>query len=233
MKDPVAQQDYKLASVPWLMRTEYISTQRHVYGGAKSDQKIGKNILQDEKINQLLDMDKNSQLQQIEKSFQKARQCKVDTLKHPTKKGMKARELFPIFPDFDNWTNPYLMCSYDEDPLGKSTQDHQLKLEESLLKPFVDANGDDFFALYAPNKESIEKIKLKRSREDEDYLESFENDFQRDFDSKIIDSNYPFFLELRKDEGGAFYHPLNKNIKLTKKRAMVIVINLGEEVSGR
>jgi hypothetical protein len=225
LKDPVAQQDYKLASVPWLMRTEYISTQRHVYGGVKSEQKIGKNILNNEKINKLLDLDKNSQIQQIEKSFQQAIQCKVDTLFHPTKKGMKAKELFPVFPDFDNWSNPYLMCSYDEDPLKKSTQDHLLKLEESVLKPFVDANGQDFFSLYVPNKESIEKIKLKRSREDEDYEEYFENDFQRDFDSKIIDCNYPFFLELRKDEGGAFYHPINKNIKLTKRRALVLVFN--------
>ena len=38
---------------------------------------------------------------------------------------------------------------------------------------------------------------------------------------KLMDPTYPFFLELRKEEGGAFFSPIGNQLKLRKRRALV------------
>ena len=35
---------------------------------------------------------------------------------------------------------------------------------------------------------------------------------------------YSYFMEMRKDEGGAFYHPIQNQMKLKKRRILVLVI---------
>jgi hypothetical protein len=88
--------------------------------------------------------------------------------------------------------------------------------------------GDDsWIAYYAPSLNTMEKIKIKRKAEQEGQNIAFEDDgmehlFQRDLDVKVVPSVYPYFLELRKDEGGAFYNPVQHHMKLKKRRVLVI-----------
>ena len=40
----------------------------------------------------------------------------------------------------------------------------------------------------------------------------------------MLESPYPYFLELRKEEGGAFFSPIGGQLKLRKRRALVIIL---------
>jgi RNA polymerase II-associated factor 1 len=123
--DPVQKQVKALTgvgSVPWLRRTEYISTERQVYGrNLKSgiESKMGLSVMKEEKLQKLLDMSVDDQIQHINQSFDSAKKALLSTVKHPKKPDLEALEIFPIFPDFEYWPNPYLMASYDSNPIGE------------------------------------------------------------------------------------------------------------------
>lgn len=110
------------SSVPWLMRTEYISSERHVYGRklesryhpvkCRSGQK-------EEAMQKLIDLTEEDQIKHIENSFESVKKALLSNIKHPRKPELEALEMFPIFPDFEFWPNPYLLTTYDEDPFGE------------------------------------------------------------------------------------------------------------------
>jgi RNA polymerase II-associated factor 1 len=123
--DPVAKKDTAVGSVPWLRRTEYISTERNVYGRnlkAGVESKIGLSVMKEEKLQQLLDLSVDGQIQHINQSFEAANKANLATLKHPKKKDLEALEIFPIFPDFEYWSNPFFMTSFDSDPISDKMQ---------------------------------------------------------------------------------------------------------------
>jgi RNA polymerase II-associated factor 1 len=122
--DPVQSKqkaDKVVGSVPWLRRTEYISTERNVYGRnlkAGVESKIGLSVMKEEKLQKLLDLSLEGQIQHINQSFEAANKALVSTMKHPKKPDVQALEIFPIFPDFEFWANPYFLTSFDSDPIN-------------------------------------------------------------------------------------------------------------------
>lgn len=103
--------------VPWLRRTEYISTERHSFGRARVEQKyFGDDLIP--RIEETLEPTDAELLVMIERSFESAVNANLSTLKHPQHKHLVAQEIFPIFPDFHNWANDYFLATYDENPLG-------------------------------------------------------------------------------------------------------------------
>ena len=56
------------------------------------------------------------------------------------------------------------------------------------------------------------------------FFQEYDFKFVRDFDQKLVETNYPIFIELRKEEGGAFYNNINSKIVLKKKRVVVIFL---------
>jgi Paf1 len=51
--------------------------------------------------------------------------------------------------------------------------------------------------------------------------QTYKLDFQREFEYKIADdARYPYFIEIRTEDGAAFYKKLNNRITLSKKRAL-------------
>ncbi|KAI8902588.1 RNA polymerase II-associated [Globomyces pollinis-pini] len=174
-----------------------------------------------------LDLSFENQVNFIKNSFDLAKKADLKSLKHPKNPELTATEIFPIFPDFEFWSTPYFLSTYDQDPINKSVlnlnpEDHVIALEESLLKP-IRNNTENWLTYYAPTAASVEKLKRKRKLEDEDFVDDqeYELSFQKDFDQKIEPSStYPFFLELREDQGGAFYSTINNHLKLRKRRAL-------------
>ncbi len=79
---------------------------------------MGMSIRNEPEIQNLLHLTVDEHIDRIEKSFSAAQQINLASLKHPKNKDLHALEVFPIFPDFENWPNPYFLASYDEHPLG-------------------------------------------------------------------------------------------------------------------
>ncbi|KAJ3325089.1 RNA polymerase-associated factor [Boothiomyces sp. JEL0866] len=211
-------------NVPWLRRSEFISAQRNAYGrGSKKDydkKYVEKEFTIDE------------QIEAIKNTFEKARNAKVSTLQHPRNKNLKAIEIIPVFPDLENWDDNYCMVTFDEDPIAERKEtlpadQHLLALEESLLKPLAlktEDRTESWMAYYTPTKDTISKIVQKRKLEEQDQYNinqfQYEYKFQREFDHQASQSNYPFFLQVRTEEGGAFYSPIQNQLKLKKRRAL-------------
>ncbi|KAJ3276802.1 RNA polymerase-associated factor [Terramyces sp. JEL0728] len=210
-------------NVPWLRRTEFISSQRNAYGrGSKKD---------DDKKYVEKEFTIDEQVAAIKKTFDKVRNAKVSTLQHPRNKDLKAIEIIPIFPDLENWDDNYCTVTYDEDPIPERkslpSDQHLLALEESLLKPLVlktEDRAESWMAYYTPTKDTISKIVQKRKLESQDQYNinqfEYEYKFQREYDHQASQSNYPYFLQVRTEEGGAFYSPIQNQLKFKKRRAL-------------
>ncbi|KAJ3109322.1 RNA polymerase-associated factor [Phlyctochytrium planicorne] len=169
-------------------------------------------------------------LKTVEHTFDVAAKANVSTLKHPTNPNLTVKEILPVFPDFENWANRYRLVMYDGDPIhvekAKEEGDSfNIPLEEAILKPLKHPTNprENFIAYYAPNAQSIAKISTKRLLADDDEEDEGEYDYEyvRDFTfkQKPADSEQMIFVEIREEEGAAFYMELGDRMVLTKKRA--------------
>ncbi|KAJ3107341.1 hypothetical protein HDU96_007925 [Phlyctochytrium bullatum] len=173
----------------------------------------------------------------VEATFEVAARAHVSTLRHPTKPKLTATEILPVFPDFENRANRYRLVVYPEgDPVQnekKQIEDptilSSIPLEEAIIKPIRNPNDptESYIAYYAPTSEAVTKIHERRMAEDEDEdetsAEALEFQHIRDFTFKQMmrDVEEPMiFIEIRQDEGGAFYTPLGDRMVLKKKRAL-------------
>ncbi|XP_076341672.1 RNA polymerase II-associated factor 1 homolog isoform X1 [Tachypleus tridentatus] len=86
-------------AVPWLKKTEYISTEFNRYGVSndKTETKVGYNVKKLFKEENLY-MDKESKINAINKTFEDA-QTPIE--KHYSKPGIYPLEVLPLFPDFE------------------------------------------------------------------------------------------------------------------------------------
>ena len=158
--------------VPWLRRTEYISSDSKQYGRLADNSvetKMGISIMKDDKLKTIMSQTIQDRIEAIEESFVKAAKVNLATLKHPSDPNLTAMEMVPIFPDFEFWPNEYTLASYDEDPLVKADDaQHDDKLESSILKPLVNPTDQSMFlAYYTPTDDTLTKLAEKRSRYNE------------------------------------------------------------------
>ncbi|PIO61826.1 hypothetical protein TELCIR_16635 [Teladorsagia circumcincta] len=100
--------------VPWMRKTQYISSEFNRFGVAADRQeiKVGYNLTKN-KENLNIFRDRQSQITSITKSFEDS---KVPIRKHFTKKGVTAVEEIPILPDFTLWKYPFAVVQFDVDP---------------------------------------------------------------------------------------------------------------------
>jgi RNA polymerase II-associated factor 1 len=83
---------------------------------------MGVSIMRDQNLKkQLMDTSREGQIKIIEHSFLAASKVNLLNLRHPTKPNVKAAEIIPVFPDFENWPNVYALSSFDEDPTNKTS----------------------------------------------------------------------------------------------------------------
>jgi hypothetical protein len=190
--------------------------------------------MKEQKIQNLMNLDVEGRLKHIEQSFDSVKKTLLSELKHPTKKDVTALEMFPIFPDFEFWNNPYILLSYDGDPVAgnmkyATEEDRQIAGEESVLKPLSLPENPDiqWMAYYVPDSTTVQQFKRKRETDLEESMadEVYEERFYREFDISLKESTYPYFLALRKEDGGAFYNSLPQHIRLRKRRALVLFTN--------
>jgi hypothetical protein len=112
----------------------------------------------------------------------------------------------------------------------KAVEDDYSKIpyEEAILKSQQNPKNprERFLAYFAPTVDAVTKLIRRRQFDDEDEEdnETYEYAHMRDFEYKqhAADAENPLlYVNIREDEGAAFYHVLGDRMALTRKRAAV------------
>jgi hypothetical protein len=108
--------------VPWLRRTEYISSEVSKTTGNKNqgiETKMGVSITKDKSLSKLLDRSIQGQISAIQHTFEYVNDYeKMQNLQHPIHKHLKVAEVFPVYPDWELWGNEYTHAVFDTNPLN-------------------------------------------------------------------------------------------------------------------
>ena len=205
-------------AVPWLKKTEYISTEFNRYGASseKNETKVGYKMKKDMKEDNLY-LDRESQIAAIDRTFDEA---KKPILEHHNKRGVTPVEIMPVFPDFTLWKYPFAQVQFDSDP-ANSTQIQEMS--QAMIRGVMDESGEQFVAYFLPTEETMKK----RKRDEENHVEYVDEDdyeykMAREYNwnvkskaTKGYEENY--FFVLRDD--ALVYNELETRVRLTKRRA--------------
>ncbi|XP_031729380.1 RNA polymerase II-associated factor 1 homolog isoform X2 [Anarrhichthys ocellatus] len=210
--------------VPWMRKTEYISTEFNRYGvsNEKVEVKIGVSVKQQFTEEEIY-KDRDSQISAIEKTFEDAQKA---IAQHYSKPRVTPVEVLPVFPDFKMWINPCAQVIFDSDPAPK---DHTAPqgvemMSQAMIRGMMDEEGNQFVAYFLPHEETIRKRK-RDSDEGMDYMPEDLYDYKiaREYNwnvknkaSKGYEENYFFIF---RDGDGVYYNELETRVRLSKRRA--------------
>ncbi|KAK5868804.1 hypothetical protein PBY51_009781 [Eleginops maclovinus] len=210
--------------VPWMRKTEYISTEFNRYGvsNEKVEVKIGVSVKQQFTEEEIY-KDRDSQISAIEKTFEDA-QKSIAT--HYSKPRVTPVEVLPVFPDFKMWINPCAQVIFDSDPAPKDLSAPQgvEMMSQAMIRGMMDEEGNQFVAYFLPNEETIRKRK-RDCDEGMDYMPEDLYDYKiaREYNwnvknkaSKGYEENYFFIF---RDGDGVYYNELETRVRLSKRRA--------------
>ena len=205
-------------AVPWLKKTEYISTEFNRYGASseKNETKVGYKIKKDMKDDNLY-LDRESQITAIDKTFEEA---KKPIIEHHNKKGVVPVEILPVYPDFELWKYPFAQVQFDSEPASTSQLE---EMSQAMIRGVMDESGEQFVAYFLPTEETINKRKLDEEEERE-YLDECEYEYKmaREYNwnvkskaTKGYEENYFFIFR----DDSMVYNELETRVRLTKRRA--------------
>ncbi|XP_028651272.1 RNA polymerase II-associated factor 1 homolog [Erpetoichthys calabaricus] len=210
--------------VPWMRKTEYISTEFNRYGvsNEKVEVKIGVSVKQQFTEEEIY-KDRDSQISAIEKTFEDAQKS---ITQHYSKPRVTPVEVMPVFPDFKMWINPCAQVIFDSDPAPKDIAGSAAveMMSQAMIRGMMDEEGNQFVAYFLPNEETMRK--RKRDFEEEiDYMpdEVYDYKIAREYNwnvknkaSKGYEENYFFIF---RDGDGVYYNELETRVRLSKRRA--------------
>ncbi|XP_065520398.1 RNA polymerase II-associated factor 1 homolog [Lathamus discolor] len=210
--------------VPWMRKTEYISTEFNRYGvsNEKPEVKIGVSVKQQFTEEEIY-KDRDSQIAAIEKTFEDAQK---GITQHYSKPRVTPVEVMPVFPDFKMWINPCAQVIFDSDPAPKDTGGAAAleMMSQAMIRGMMDEEGNQFVAYFLPVEETLRK--RKRDLEEEmDYAPEDVYDYKiaREYNwnvknkaSKGYEENYFFIF---REGDGVYYNELETRVRLSKRRA--------------
>ncbi|XP_066560080.1 RNA polymerase II-associated factor 1 homolog [Amia ocellicauda] len=210
--------------VPWMRKTEYISTEFNRYGvsNEKVEVKIGVSVKQQFTEEEIY-KDRDSQIAAIEKTFEDAQK---PIAQHYSKPRVTPVEILPVFPDFKMWINPCAQVIFDSDPAPKDISGPAgvEMMSQAMIRGMMDEEGNQFVAYFLPNEDTMGK--RKRDFEEElDYRpeEVYDYKIAREYNwnvknkaSKGYEENYFFIF---RDGDGVYYNELETRVRLSKRRA--------------
>ncbi|XP_072248346.1 RNA polymerase II-associated factor 1 homolog isoform X2 [Leuresthes tenuis] len=210
--------------VPWMRKTEYISTEFNRYGvsNEKVEVKIGVSVKQQFTEEEIY-KDRDSQISAIEKTFEDAQKS---ISQHYSKPRVTPVEVLPVFPDFKMWINPCAQVIFDSDPAPKdiSAPAGVEMMSQAMIRGMMDEEGNQFVAYFLPNEETLRKRK-RDCDEGVDYMAEDVYDYKiaREYNwnvknkaSKGYEENYFFIF---RDGDGVYYNELETRVRLSKRRA--------------
>ncbi|XP_042595919.1 RNA polymerase II-associated factor 1 homolog isoform X2 [Cyprinus carpio] len=212
--------------VPWMRKTEYISTEFNRYGvsNEKVEVKIGVSVKQQFTEEEIY-KDRDSQIAAIEKTFEDAQKS---IAQHYSKPRVMPVEVLPVFPDFKMWINPCAQVIFDSDPAPKdvSAPAGVDMMSQAMIRGMMDEEGNQFVAYFLPNEDTMRKRK-RDVEEDLEYMpdELYDYKIAREYNwnvknkaSKGYEENYFFIF---RDGDGVYYNELETRVRLSKRRAKV------------
>ncbi|XP_032533609.1 RNA polymerase II-associated factor 1 homolog isoform X3 [Chiroxiphia lanceolata] len=210
--------------VPWMRKTEYISTEFNRYGvsNEKPEVKIGVSVKQQFTEEEIY-KDRDSQIAAIEKTFEDAQKA---ITQHYSKPRVTPMEVMPVFPDFKMWINPCAQVIFDSDPAPKDTSGAAAleMMSQAMIRGMMDEEGNQFVAYFLPVEETLRKRK-RDQEEDVDYAPEDVYDYKiaREYNwnvknkaSKGYEENYFFIF---REGDGVYYNELETRVRLSKRRA--------------
>ncbi|XP_076138673.1 RNA polymerase II-associated factor 1 homolog [Alosa pseudoharengus] len=210
--------------VPWMRKTEYISTEFNRYGvsNEKVEVKIGVSVKQQFTEEEIY-KDRDSQIAAIEKTFEDAQKA---IPQHYSKPRVTPVEVLPVFPDFKMWINPCAQVIFDSDPAPKDISGPAGvdMMSQAMIRGMMDEEGNQFVAYFLPNEETMRKRK-RDVEEDIEFMpeELYEYKIAREYNwnvknkaSKGYEENYFFIF---RDGDGVYYNELETRVRLSKRRA--------------
>ncbi|XP_019729945.1 RNA polymerase II-associated factor 1 homolog [Hippocampus comes] len=210
--------------VPWMRKTEYISTEFNRYGvsNEKVEVKIGVSVKQQFTEEEIY-KDRDSQISAIEKTFEDAQK---PIAQHYSKPRVTPVEVLPAFPDFKMWINPCAQVIFDSDPAPKDMSGPAgvEMMSQAMIRGMMDEEGNQFVAYFLPNEDTLRKRK-RDCDEGLDYMPDDLYDYKiaREYNwnvknkaSKGYEENYFFIF---RDGDGVYYNELETRVRLSKRRA--------------
>uniref|UniRef100_A0A6G1SCT7 RNA polymerase II-associated factor 1 homolog n=1 Tax=Aceria tosichella TaxID=561515 RepID=A0A6G1SCT7_9ACAR len=199
--------------VPWLKKTEYISTEYNRYGSSseKTETKVGYNVRKNLKEDEVF-LDKESQIKAINATFEAARK---PIRQHPTKPGVTAARVLPVLPDFEFWNFEYVHVRFDSDP---ATDEEKMK--NAIMKGAVDDDTQESMVKYflpteiTLNDKILDQAHGLQYTEDKVYEYKSVRDYGWSFKPTLMDD---YFFSIRDD--AVYYNRLTLEVALKKKRS--------------
>ncbi|NWR40028.1 PAF1 factor, partial [Tachuris rubrigastra] len=204
--------------VPWMRKTEYISTEFNRYGvsNEKPEVKIGVSVKQQFTEEEIY-KDRDSQIAAIEKTFEDAQKALCSPSLIYTSS--------PYFPP-QMWINPCAQVIFDSDPAPKDTSGAAAleMMSQAMIRGMMDEEGNQFVAYFLPVEETLRKRK-RDQEEDVDYAPEDVYDYKiaREYNwnvknkaSKGYEENYFFIF---REGDGVYYNELETRVRLSKRRA--------------
>ncbi|KAM8952579.1 RNA polymerase II-associated factor 1 homolog [Pelodytes ibericus] len=209
--------------VPWMRKTEYISTEFNRYGASneKPEVKIGVSVKQ-QFTEEDIYKDRDSQISAIEKTFEDSQKA---ISQHYSKPRVTPVEVMPVFPDFKMWINPCAQVIFDSDPAPKDAQGPAAldMMSQAMIRGMMDEEGNQFVAYFLPGDETMRKRKRDQD-EGLDYMADDIYDYKiaREYNwnvknkaSKGYEENYFFIF---REGDGVYYNELETRVRLSKRR---------------
>ncbi|XP_063289284.1 RNA polymerase II-associated factor 1 homolog [Pelobates fuscus] len=209
--------------VPWMRKTEYISTEFNRYGASneKPEVKIGVSVKQ-QFTEEDIYKDRDSQISAIEKTFEDSQK---PISQHYSKPRVTPVEVMPVFPDFKMWINPCAQVIFDSDPAPKDSQGSAIldMMSQAMIRGMMDEEGNQFVAYFLPGEETMRKRK-RDQEEGLDYMAEDIYDYKiaREYNwnvknkaSKGYEENYFFIF---REGDGVYYNELETRVRLSKRR---------------
>ncbi|CAD6193384.1 unnamed protein product [Caenorhabditis auriculariae] len=209
--------------VPWMRKTEYISTEFNRLGVAadRQETKLGYNLKKNNHDAGEMYRDHQSQIDAITKTFE---DVKKPIKAHYSKKGVTPLEELPIFPDFENWKWSFAQATFDGDTAPStqvSPEMRRFSLENSLLRGLQDNSMTQFAVHYSPSVETLQKILEDREAgipytEDHVYEMIMNREYEWKVESRAANENENLAITFK--NGAVAYSEIGMLIRLNRRR---------------
>eukprot|EP00871_Galdieria_phlegrea_P001094 jgi/Galph1/1986/GphlegSOOS_G628.1 len=156
----------------------------------------------------------------IEQDFEDAKKSPV----HPDsrKRHLRPTEILPILPDFENWSDKFVILQFDADPAEELERLEKTNIEEesvqtALTVAFTSQQGGRFLSYYAPTERTLEERKkeLGNFSENDRRIEIYEHIKDYSFVTRPEEKNRNFIF--RQVENTIRYLPISSRLFLHRR----------------
>ena len=220
--------------VPWLRRTEYISTEtarvaRTTVSSSPFHQQHQQHVY----------ASPEEEWEAVDRSFE----FSLANIKHPTRADLVPTEVLPVFPDFEMWPSSYVHCVFEDAPTNEQNfgeANARLCMDQSFLKAFTGSENTTAASTtgaaqqnlvpmihYMPTPTALQHYHQQLQLEPDDggseSQPALEAERAREYNGRleIRDKHAPLdkmVVVFRPDAGGVFYAGVRGRVQLKKRR---------------